>query len=545
MCNRISLWIFAWVARIVATLWGKCGTWFVRLSLYAMIALTQLGCAGRYSTAALQAMAPGADIVQVCVRTPNIGPGALVWAHNQQLRTTVSDENWDEFERVAQTAHVIYRYDSNAPEESAERLPWPYQTMSCQTLSSAKTVPLPKELPEVPISPTLREALAAALMEVPFDSLRAELNKNASMLNGAERRYVGQVFGGGGQAIDRRTAQERIEAVGEMLRDAVRWAMPKVSAGGPEDEQISIIDTETGQVIGGIGAGATIGTVPGGVFMADAVMNSDKLPAPTREFRKGEAIGEMAVGLFQMGAGTTMGATGVGMSGTGGGAVVGVPMCVAGITLAANGATTFLHGTKSLWIAICYEQPALADAQPLAAVQPKDPSSPSAPSTSAPSTATPTTTSAQPATPSTAPTTAPAKPAAKPVKPAAKPNAPSNGQTATRRPTLCGPTVLSPNTTTWKRCTGQNHHAISAKIHTELEKHPNLKGVYKYRDNRFVTQAIDESVHKGYQKWHIDLDNEITKWIKDRAFLTPKDFDAYLRKRYAAPDLLNRFPNGL
>ena len=454
MRNQVSSAPVAWVRRLMATLLRGHRACFIWLSLCVMLALTQFACASRYSTEALQAMAPGADIVQVCVRTPNVGTGAIVWAFNQQSRITASDEHWDNFERVAETAHVLYRYDPDAPENSAERLPWPYQTMSCRTLSSTKTVPLPKELREVQVSPALREALVAALIEMPSETLRVASNAHEPMSPGEGRRFTGQFVVGGGQALDRRSPQERIEAVGQILRDAVRWAMPKISSGGPKDEQISLIDTETGQVIGGLGAGATIGAVPGGVFMADAVMNSDKLPSPTPQFRQGEALGEMGMGLFQMGAGTTMGAAGVGASGTGGGAVVGVPMCVAGITLAANGAVTFLHGAKSLWIAICYE-PALADAQPLAATTLQDPSSPSAPAANTPSTSAPTTTPAQPATPSAAPakpTPAPvqaAKPVppvkpAPPVKPipAAKPTDPTvvtilpSGTTTTTRPRL-------------------------------------------------------------------------------------------------------------
>ena len=78
-----------------------------------------------------------------------------------------------------------------------------------------------------------------------------------------------------------------------------------------------------------------------------------------------------------------------------------------------------------------------------------------------------------------------------------------------------------------------------------LETHPNLKGVYKYRDNRFVTQAIDEAAHKGYQKWHISLDKEIAEHIIRDRTLTPATFEAYLRQRYADPKLLAIFPNGL
>lgn len=89
------------------------------------------------------------------------------------------------------------------------------------------------------------------------------------------------------------------------------------------------------------------------------------------------------------------------------------------------------------------------------------------------------------------------------------------------------------------------HHAISGKIHEALQNHKNLKGLYKYRDNRFVTQAIDEAAHKGYQTWHRKLDQQVADWINERPHITPKDFEAYLHNLYAEKRLMDIFPNGL
>ncbi len=89
------------------------------------------------------------------------------------------------------------------------------------------------------------------------------------------------------------------------------------------------------------------------------------------------------------------------------------------------------------------------------------------------------------------------------------------------------------------------HHAMSAKIHKALEEHKNLRGVYKYRDNRFVTQAFDKAAHNGYEKWHIALDAKVAKWLEDNNRATPKDFEAYLRKLYSEAPLNAKFPNGL
>lgn len=93
--------------------------------------------------------------------------------------------------------------------------------------------------------------------------------------------------------------------------------------------------------------------------------------------------------------------------------------------------------------------------------------------------------------------------------------------------------------------TGQDHHAISKKVHNALEEIPSLAGRYRHRDPRFVTQAIDKDAHTGYQTWHRDLDDEIAEHIRGSGEMTPEGFEQYLRNRYRDPDLLARFPNAL
>jgi hypothetical protein len=60
-----------------------------------------------------------------------------------------------------------------------------------------------------------------------------------------------------------------------------------------------------------------------------------------------------------------------------------------------------------------------------------------------------------------------------------------------------------------------------------------------------VTQAVNKQAHNGYQKWHRDLDDEIANWIDINKKAGPKEFEEYLRKRYAEPALKAIFPNGL
>jgi hypothetical protein len=96
-----------------------------------------------------------------------------------------------------------------------------------------------------------------------------------------------------------------------------------------------------------------------------------------------------------------------------------------------------------------------------------------------------------------------------------------------------------------KRLTGQEHHGISKKIHKALEQHPKLKGQYQARDPRLVTQAKDIPSHKGYQKWHRDLDAEVAEWVETHPKATTQDFENFLRQRYSQPDLIDRFPEVL
>jgi RHS repeat-associated protein len=94
------------------------------------------------------------------------------------------------------------------------------------------------------------------------------------------------------------------------------------------------------------------------------------------------------------------------------------------------------------------------------------------------------------------------------------------------------------------RAVGQEHHAISRTVHRALERHPNLAGQYTARDPRFVTRAVDDAAHRGYQRWHRQLDSEVADWIGDNPRATPSQFESYLRNLYSRSDLASRFPNG-
>jgi hypothetical protein len=95
-----------------------------------------------------------------------------------------------------------------------------------------------------------------------------------------------------------------------------------------------------------------------------------------------------------------------------------------------------------------------------------------------------------------------------------------------------------------KECKGQLHHVISRPIAKALEDHKTLKGHYEPRDPRFVTRAVDEKAHCGYQQWHRDVDAEVIEWLRRNGLATPKQFEALLRQIYNRPDMRMRFPHG-
>lgn len=93
-------------------------------------------------------------------------------------------------------------------------------------------------------------------------------------------------------------------------------------------------------------------------------------------------------------------------------------------------------------------------------------------------------------------------------------------------------------------CKGQLHHIISKRIAEALDVHPTLSGLYTPRDPRFVSRAVDEKAHCGYQEWHRDVDAEVIAWLKANEKATAKQFEEFLRSIYNRPAMRARFPHG-
>lgn len=93
-------------------------------------------------------------------------------------------------------------------------------------------------------------------------------------------------------------------------------------------------------------------------------------------------------------------------------------------------------------------------------------------------------------------------------------------------------------------CKGQLHHIISRPIADALDGHATLHGHYKPRDPRFVSRAVDEKAHCGYQQWHRDVDKEVINWLANNKRVTPKQFEDFLREIYSREAMRARFPHG-
>jgi hypothetical protein len=439
----------------------------------------------------LRSLNPYARVEQSCHRVIGLNGEVHFGVHEADKNELIMDETPDRLIEAVKTADVITHYvpDSSACGTNVAHVQPPNSRVQLGVIWTLSAPP--HELPELHLSPQAREALESSLAQA-----------CATEPGPINKVFFGQVM----TSRNPKLTLEQAEEITHTLKKALRGHINELSKFGPlgpgfaeahgqipkPTTTVEPIDTPLMQGLGGAGAGIFESVAPGGVLLTQPMIDKGMLPPGTREAQAGRAISQIVVGAGQVFIGADGAIIGGGMSLTGVGTIPGAALCVGSLAIAANGAVTFYNGVKSLTIVLYrWEDEAAAGAS-----APSSPSAAPAPTTAAPPAAQP----AQ-APPAAKPPPNPAKKTAKPAK-----SAPSTGKTSpVKKPCRYNP-VQTGNTITWTKCSGQEHHAISSKIHEALEKHPLLKGIYKPRDNRFVTQAIDKEAHKGYQTWHRDLD---------------------------------------
>jgi len=85
---------------------------------------------------------------------------------------------------------------------------------------------------------------------------------------------------------------------------------------------------------------------------------------------------------------------------------------------------------------------------------------------------------------------------------------------------------------------------IATNISKAFQNHGSLSECFQPYALLFTTRAIDEAAHRGYQRWHRELDKEVVEWLKSNQEATQEQFESWLRMRYRQPDQLERFPDG-
>ena len=95
-------------------------------------------------------------------------------------------------------------------------------------------------------------------------------------------------------------------------------------------------------------------------------------------------------------------------------------------------------------------------------------------------------------------------------------------------------------------CKGQNHHGIAKKpFKAIVEKSKEFAEQLKIPYRKFTTQALDLVSHRGYERWHRELDALLVKLINKvpDGELNGKALIKILKKVYSNKDLRERFPN--
>lgn len=498
-----------------------------------------LGCVGTLGQEYPQARIYGVCAAPYSVRVET-EPEKRVWLYgpNGEL---VSRRNPEQFTKLAAKTRAIFVFDEQASRDSPSALPSPDNQLECQT--GISWLP-PQELEEMPYAGGCRgncplpdsSVLIAPFAPCPIDNLRQSVSYLQEQ--GGDRpdvRMLGQT-----QAPIRSGFLQPLPGVAYApdCRALMREELKKQIR-----VELSEYGKRVGNVIGSALAGWNTFANSGNERIRNEFANDpqviatlqnyvaarlDEIPAP-KEYSDPELAG-IALAAFEDGYGQSLATIQVQFAAFDATCTLLIlasgPIAATAETAAAKALRLALARTRALPIFL----PTAIGGGAFLRRLPRTPSTTAAPPVMAQR------------TPVTAPATRP--PAVAPPVIAKTVTRPKSSPAPTNAPKTNTPTTTT-TTAPQAAPSGELHHGISSKVFDALEDHKNLKGKFKLRDPQFTARAVDKEAHNGYQDWHKKLDEEIVNHIRNEEHLTPKDFAAWLYKRYRQPDLAKRFPGGL
>tara|TARA_R110002124_G_scaffold104944_2_gene255424 strand:- start:372 stop:857 length:486 start_codon:yes stop_codon:yes gene_type:complete len=88
----------------------------------------------------------------------------------------------------------------------------------------------------------------------------------------------------------------------------------------------------------------------------------------------------------------------------------------------------------------------------------------------------------------------------------------------------------------------QNHHLITNKMVDALDD-IGFSGGLALRNRKALQYMSSPGGHIGYERWHIDMDNDMLNFIRRQGDdLTEVSLLRYIQNYYQHPDLMNRIP---
>jgi hypothetical protein len=261
------------------------------------------------------------------------------------MKTIVSDQDREAFERFLPLASTIFEFDLFARASSAKLYPASMQLSCPETFEVLRA---PEDVED-------GESRFQTMVRISTDVHRELRSIVEQTCKTAERQRTDRLY------VGQQTRKKNLIVLGvptppeqaQILRLLGLERIPDPGPPRPRSVTQQLLDTPDGQRLIGLGRGTITGVIPGGTIAVDLAREAHLLPEGTRIERITEACAEFGVGVVEIVVGCTGIAAGTGISGTGAGAPVGVPVLVGSVVLAtagvANCGNSIRHLTIELW----------------------------------------------------------------------------------------------------------------------------------------------------------------------------------------------------